>query len=1090
MKRIISLILSLGMLITSLGTAYAEQTKRDTLSDEAIKNYVISRGIWKGGSFEDNRAVTRGEFAGMIGRAIGVAETGTVSGFEDVDVNDINFKEISALTSLKIINGSNGIYRPNDTITREETAVIVERIYKSIFEEFDYDTEYRETRFLDFDQISDWAVQSIVNVCDAGIMLARVGRYFAPKENTTLMEAAELAYKMSNTENKSYIYSVSDPTGDPTTEYSVYQKAKITPQGLAGFGMVARFSGAPGDIYVSRTTTKPEYEHAWGNPADPVAFARVIDPDGNAVARVDLNYIESGKMAKVITIPEGKGGIWQIQIVNGRRDDVVEIGLKNPSSWGIRGEPSFSITETTPKELYFWVPTKFKQANFGSSHSFSIKDAENATVGLPTAVNRGYAKYDITSSTLKPETAYKVVYPEGTVDAVLAIMGVPKVLSPTKEMAEDLKGNYSYTESGLQMHGPLQKRAREAAEEIYEKRQGDFSVSIDKSEEIPELQNVIGEGYVMSQSGIAAVNNTLINQCLALDNPYLGAMVGKAKTSGETAYPTDTWEVDYYSAHFNGTEFTSAISLNAQLNYYYGNQALIDRATMYMLSAIYMCNDMMTMDDTTPSARAGHNYAYTHSNFYLEYINTYFYHLKDFIDPKYRAIIQEGIEIMTDKMMNFRGNGPSNQYTHSVISAMYAYLSTGEERYHRYFKRGVRIAYGINEGWAGIGQAPAGYCIENGGCDGNYYQMNVNFMSHFHADYCSSPMADPETVEIIKGAINKTLKFESMFHGHKVSGLTTGSPKHFTSRTDSTVDNRGGHVGYSATIDEYPLARAMWDYEAQSIWGTLFPWFINSEESAKENVEEVWEKYGNYYDNSTRKSTAVPMYDIFDGRGLAEAAVLPVNQGEAINEVPGVISVTHKGLYLLSFYNSSLPNGSIGSMCYYGGPSLITSENTSGIVQSLRHKDAKTSDGVVASSIYGTNPDGSFYVSGKEVLELEWLEEGKKFRTYGTGVGNSRKLAWTYELTDDGIIMTPSIGAISAGQEFWVNIPVTDQTAEGFKFTDEAGKLVMEYNGANTVMEWDSSLEYKFLEADGGVRKLRIKLPASGEVSIKITTQK
>ena len=43
MKRIISLILSLGMLITSLGTAYAEQTKGDTLSDEAIKNYVISR---------------------------------------------------------------------------------------------------------------------------------------------------------------------------------------------------------------------------------------------------------------------------------------------------------------------------------------------------------------------------------------------------------------------------------------------------------------------------------------------------------------------------------------------------------------------------------------------------------------------------------------------------------------------------------------------------------------------------------------------------------------------------------------------------------------------------------------------------------------------------------------------------------------------------------------------------------------------------------------------------------------------------------------------------------------------------------------
>ena len=1087
MKKIFCLFLTVVLSLTSYMSSLAANTVGDNAVRENIRNYCIENNIWKNGEFAYDRAVTRGEFAGMIGRAIGVAETGVTTAFSDVYSSDVNFKEISALSSLGIIAGSGGIYRPNDTITREETAIIVERVYRQLFGKFEVNTEYSNTRFLDFDHISSWAVQSVVNVCDSGIMPARVGRIFEPKVNTTVMEAAELAYAMHKTHNHKYLYSVTDPVGSPENEYTVYQKAIITPQGMAGFGMVARFSGAPGEIYVARTTTKPVYEYTFGNPADPVTFARVIDPYGNAVARVDLNYIESGKMSKVISIPEGKAGIWQVQIVNGRKDDVVEIGLKNPVSWGVRGEPSFKFTETTPNELYCWVPTKFKQACFGSTVSFSVKDAEDNLVGSPTAASRTYAKFEVVTTTLKPETAYKLVFAEGS-NATLAVQGVPKVLSPTKEMAEDLKGNYVYTESGFQMHGPLQARAREAAEKLYKERQGDFTVSINKPDELPEIQNLIGESYLMSAPGIAAVENTLMMQCLDIENPYLGIITTLDRVSGAAPYPTDTWEVDFYSAYFNGPAFVSAIAVNAQLNYYYGNQALIDRATLYLLSAIYMCNDLMTMDDTSCKS-AGNHYVYTHANFYLEYINAYFYHLKDYINPEYRAIIQEGIEIMTDKMMNFRGNGPSNQYTHSVISAMYAYLSTGEERYHTYFKRAIKIVYGVNEGWIGIGQAPAGYCIEQTGCDGQYFQMNVNFMSKFHAEYCSHPWADAETVEVIKNAIDKSLKFESLFHGHRIGGLATAKARHFTSRTDTDIINRGGHIGFSYLIDTYPVAKALWDYDTTTAknYGTIYPWFINSEEHANSAISQVWENYGHFYDGSTRKSGSIDMYDIFDKGELAEAAILPVNQKDTINEVPGVIGVNHKGLYLVSFYNSTLKNGVIGSMCYYGGPSLITSENTAGVVSSMRHKDVKSPDGVVSSCIYGTNPDGSFYVSGKEVLEFEWIEEGKKFVTKGIGKGNSRIIAWTYELTDEGIIMTPSVGAIPAGQEFWVNIPLTNQTNENFKYIDEAGKLVMEYNGASTTMEWDESLEYKFIK---DTKMLRIKLPAAGEVSIKLTTQK
>lgn len=1093
MKKTTSLLLALMFIFSGICSVYAEKTAGDTLSDEAVKNYVIEKGIWKNGEFEEDRAVTRGEFAGMIGRAIGVAETGTNSGFSDVDEKDINFKEISALSSMNIINGSDGFFRPNDTITREETAVIVEKIYKSIFEEFKNDTEYRETRFIDFNDISAWAVQSIVNVCDAGIVLARPGRTFAPKEVLTVLEAAKIAKYITNEERSEYVFSVSDAIDSPEEKYEVYQKSVITPQGVAGFGMAARFAGAPGSIYVARTTVKPESEHLWGNPAPPVVFARITDPSGNVVARVDLDYIENGKMEKVVNIPDGEAGIWQIQIINGRMNDVMEIGINGAVSWGIRGEPSVGFTETTPNELWFWVPKKFKQANFGSNLNFSVRDSEDAVVASTTDASRGFVKFDMTTAALKPETAYKVVFSENA-RPTFAMLGVPKLLSPTKEMAEDLQGNYVYGEDGMQFHGPLQKRARDAALEIYNKRGGDFSYTYEKPDKLPdEIYNPIGEANIMSAGGVAAVNATLEDQCLDPASPYFGGKVGRNIVQGKASYPENSWEVDYYPAYTNGQLFTSAISSNAQLNYLYGNQALIDRATIYLLYAIYSTNDMMTIDDTNPSARVGHNYYFTHGNFYLEYMTAYYYALKNYISPEYSAIIKEGLEIMTDKMMNFRGGGVSNQYTHSVISAMYMYLATGEERYHTYFKRGVRVAYGQTKGWdTYIGTAPAGYAIENYGCDASYYQMNVNFMGHFHELYCSSPMADPETVDIINNAINNAMNFESMFHGHKIDGLNVGSPRHFTSRTDSDITNRGGHAGYSKLIDSFPIARRMWERDQGGNWTTVFPHFLNNDKDAMKQIEDLWDKYDHYFDGSIRTASDIAFYDIFDGREVVDSEPIPVEQEDGIHDkIPGLISVKHKGLYFLSFYNSSLRNGTVAQKSYYGGgPSLLTSENTSGVVQSRRHTDATNADGVFSSCIYGNNSDGSFFVSGKEIAELEWLEEGKKFVISGIGVGNAKKISWTYELTDDGIIMTPSTGALRAGEEYWVNLPITEQTNESFKYAYEPGRLTLEFNDTQTVLEWDEALESKFLPAYDGMKRLRIKLPSSGEVGIKITTSK
>lgn len=1095
MKRIISLITAL-VISLSFVTANADEIGSGSkLKRDEIINYVVSSGISKSDNTDQNRAVTRGETAGMLGRAIGVADTATRVKFNDVDENDVNFREIAAMNELGIIMGSEGNFRPNDTITRQEFAVMLERIYKSYFDMFNTDEKYYDLIYTDMGQISDWALQSVINVSTTGIMTAREGKKFAPLEKVNFYELSYAAKNIYTTVSKKYVYTVSDTDTDPQKEFNIYQKGYEAIAGMSGFEMLARFNGAPGRIYVSRTTSKPAYEKTTGNAIDPVAFARIINPEGYVVARVNLNYIENGKMAKIINIPDGSAGIWQIQVVNGRDDDVIEVGINGASSWGVRGAPYFKTSETTPKEMYFWTPQKFTSANIASTSGFVIKDTDNNVVASPTDVNLTYAKKSVTTSNLKSDTVYKLCLSDMNKQTV-CVRGVPKLMSPTAEMAMDLKGGYVYSEDGIQCHGALEAKARNAMLKLYDSRNGDFTVIEDRPEQKPRISS----NKLAEAAGIQAIDtlyNTMANQCLIKESPFLGSFIGKDYLDGTKEMPTSCWETDFNNVYFSGTWHDAVYTINSELNYFYGDEALRDRITLYFLWAVSSLEDIHIMSDNQITI-AGHHYYYTHSNFYLEYITKAYFDLHNYIEPEYNDIIKEGIEIMTDKMMQARGNGPSNQYTHGVISAMNMYLATGEERYHKFFKRGVRIAtsYNGDKGyWENVGQAPAGYYIEQGGCDGNYEHMNCTFFSSFWEEYCKSEMADPETVDVIVDSINRMLKFHSLFEGHFINGLNTAYTSHYTSRTDSTMQNRGGQFSYSGLAADFPIARAMWNNsDSGATWGNLFPHLIADEESAESVINQIWDKgYGHYYDNSTRTGGGSPMYyKMLDRNKMVEPSALPCDsKHEIFSDNPGIAAISSNGVYTATFYNSTRANSAMANMSYYGGPSLVSSKNTAGVVSSVRHTSVTDEGGVVSSSVYGMTAEGNFYVSGKEALTFDWIEEGKKFRTYGSIPNTQKTLNWIYEMTDDGIVITAKVDGVKSGDDLWLNLPLTNQTAEGFEYKDEAGRVTMSYKGAQSIIEWDNKLEYKLLDTTDkiSVKRLRIKFPSSGEISVKFTTE-
>lgn len=93
---------------------------------------LSSQGVIKGytdGTFRPNEKVTRGQAAAMINRVLKYKPK-NISSFKDVPATYSFATDIAAMKELGIINGfEDGTYRPNESLTRTQMAVIVSRAF-------------------------------------------------------------------------------------------------------------------------------------------------------------------------------------------------------------------------------------------------------------------------------------------------------------------------------------------------------------------------------------------------------------------------------------------------------------------------------------------------------------------------------------------------------------------------------------------------------------------------------------------------------------------------------------------------------------------------------------------------------------------------------------------------------------------------------------------------------------------------------------------------------------------------------------------------------------------------------------------------
>ena len=140
--------------------------------------------------FDPDRNITRAEFAAIIARALKLSDKKA----DYKDVNDEWFAPyVGACSEAGIISGYDGMFRPNDNITRQEMAVIIVNAYS-----------YLEGKganggidnFTDKAEIADWAKAAVDTASSVGLISGMGDGTFSPSANATRAQAASIVKRL------------------------------------------------------------------------------------------------------------------------------------------------------------------------------------------------------------------------------------------------------------------------------------------------------------------------------------------------------------------------------------------------------------------------------------------------------------------------------------------------------------------------------------------------------------------------------------------------------------------------------------------------------------------------------------------------------------------------------------------------------------------------------------------------------------------------------------------------------------------------------------------------------------------------------
>lgn len=145
--------------------------------------------------FNPNNNVTRAEFAAILVRALGLSDTGTSSKFSDVSTSDWYMGAVTVANEYNLIDGyENGTFRPNQTISRQEAFVILNRAI-AIVKLQQATGSMSLSSYSDQSKVATWAQTATQAVLSSGVVQGN-GKLLHPTGQMSRAETATVMQRL------------------------------------------------------------------------------------------------------------------------------------------------------------------------------------------------------------------------------------------------------------------------------------------------------------------------------------------------------------------------------------------------------------------------------------------------------------------------------------------------------------------------------------------------------------------------------------------------------------------------------------------------------------------------------------------------------------------------------------------------------------------------------------------------------------------------------------------------------------------------------------------------------------------------------
>ncbi len=157
----------------------ADHWAEDEIEDWLMKGWISG---YEDGTFRPDKEVSRAEFVVLVGRSYELPHTRRVPGFDDVEKDDWYYQYVADAVNAEIIKGRDeDTFAPADNITRQEAAVIVDRL-------LDLEPIEEPPPFFDQEDIAGWAEDAVTRAAGAEIITGYDDGTFGPTEPITRAE--------------------------------------------------------------------------------------------------------------------------------------------------------------------------------------------------------------------------------------------------------------------------------------------------------------------------------------------------------------------------------------------------------------------------------------------------------------------------------------------------------------------------------------------------------------------------------------------------------------------------------------------------------------------------------------------------------------------------------------------------------------------------------------------------------------------------------------------------------------------------------------------------------------------------------------